>query len=110
MVHLFVVVSFQFAGIHFWPDAPENAESYLRHPHRHLFHVKAWKPVSHAEREVEIIALKKEMQAYVDQRWGDGTPRVDSCETIAMHLLRRFGLERCQVLEDGENGALVCMS
>ncbi len=34
-------VTFQREGIHQYPDAPEEV-AFLRHPHRHVFHLKVW--------------------------------------------------------------------
>lgn len=101
-----IVVRFQFAGIHSWPLAPQNVEErYLAAPHRHMFYVEAVKPVTHAERDIEIIALKREMAHYCWAYFKG--PHTMSCESMAIQLLEEFGLLRCQVLEDNENGAEV---
>lgn len=101
-----VVVRFAFEGIHSWPDAPpELNEAYLRHPHRHMFHVEAAKAVTHLNRDVEIIALRRDMEAHC--QWAFAGPHHKSCELMAAELLSHFELVRCQVLEDGENGAEV---
>lgn len=105
-----IVVSFQFEGMHRWPNAPQElTERYLKNLHRHIFHVRAWREVNHNDRDVEFIAFKREMIDYITFN----NPSVpvdlinDSCETIAEKLLKKFGLSKCEVLEDGENGAVV---
>lgn len=105
-----VVASARVSALHAWPGAP-GPVAYLRHLHRHEFHVRAWKRVSHAEREVEIIDLKKRVKVTLDslcpmthQGRSFGTL---SCESIAIALCEVLHLSRCEVLEDGENGAEV---
>ena len=100
-----VVVNFRFDGVHSWPECPLDPVSFLRHPHRHEFHVRATKGVTHAERQVEIIMLKRAMQEYCTM-WLCG-PHTKSCETMALELLQFFSLSSCEVTEDGENGAVV---
>lgn len=102
-----IIVRFQFEGIHSWPGAPQDVhEAYLVYPHRHIFWVEATKRVDHEERAIEFIALKREMLAYAVD-WGVDGPHWMSCETMARIFLERFELQSCQVLEDGECGALV---
>ena len=48
-----IFVKFALPGIHCYPDAPDDV-SYLRSPHRHLFHFKVGVPVNHANREIEF--------------------------------------------------------
>jgi len=92
-----------FAGIHFWPGAPKG--HFLGHPHRHLFHVRAFAVVGGPDREIEFIALKEKIERYCI-RYFRG-PHTLSCEMMAEQLLRHFRLAQCQVDEDGENGAVV---
>lgn len=102
-----VVVTLRVEGFHGWPEA-HDAVDFLRHRHRHIFHIKAWKNVTHADRDVEIILLKRELDRHLSFNYG--TPcefgRM-SCEEIATVLLRVHKLAACEVLEDGENGALI---
>lgn len=115
-----IVVKFEFEAWHKWPKAPRE-HLYLSFPHRHMFHVHAQKTVEHADREIEIIKLKRELYNACKAKYGlasfdsfeDGTTvdyndcTTDSCEQMALWLLQRFGLSFAQVLEDGENGACV---
>lgn len=100
-----IVVSFQFEGFHYWPDA-SSQHTYLANAHRHMFHVKAWKEVSHGNREIEIIQFKRNMCRFATEQWGHGQMTTLSCEQMAEALCKKFELAYCEVLEDGENGAV----
>lgn len=114
LMNTYVIVRFQVEGIHFWPDAktklPEVA--YLSLPHRHVFHIEAYKPVTHDDRDVEIIMFKRELADYFKRNYWDEPLRLcnfgaRSCETIAKDLVEAYDLFIVEVLEDGENGACV---
>lgn len=107
-----VVVTLQVEGFHKWPGAFDLV-SFLRQRHRHIFHIKCIKEVTDADREIEIICFKRQIQDHMRLRWG-GEEYCDpcefgemSCEMIAVCLLETFILSSCEVLEDGENGGLV---
>lgn len=107
-----VVASARHSALHAWPDAPA-AVAFLRHLHRHEFHVRCWLVVSHADREVEIIDLKRRVITTLESL-SPMTPQGRSfgslsCEAIATALCDVLHLSRCEVLEDGENGAEVRM-
>jgi len=113
-----VVVSLQMDGIHSWPSCPFEEVAFLRNEHRHVFHIKCWKNVRHNDRDVEIIMLKRRIQETMIEYWGEPSknPGVRmpilkfgamSCEMIAEKLIHTFDLSSCEVLEDGENGALI---
>lgn len=104
MIKAAVVVTLQVEGVHCWPACPIEDVKFLKNPHRHVFHVKACKPVTHDDRDVEIIMLKRSIQQYLESYYsGDFGTR--SCEAIARELIEKFNLMFCEVLEDGENGA-----
>ncbi len=107
MGEVLVCAATRFAAVHHWPDAPD-AVAYLRDPHRHEFHVRAWAPVTHLDRAVEVIDLKLRLGEALAILAG---PERDfgslSCEMIADHLRRFLECRACEVLEDGENGAVV---
>ena len=108
-MQLLVVVPLQVEGFHHWEAAPPEV-SFLASPHRHIFHLKCKRGVSHADRDVEIILLKRRILEYMQSRWG--TPCIFggmSCEMIATELLTEFRLASCEVLEDGENGGEVVL-
>jgi len=107
MARVDIVVRLQFEGMHYWPGAPQDKpEAYLVHPHRHVFHVEATRLVMHDDREIEIIAFKREIKEFCEVNYGAGFHTL-SCEMMAKEILRVFRLSRCSVLEDGENGAEV---
>ncbi len=107
-----VYCTFQKEGIHNWPGCPFDEVAYLRDPHRHMFHFKAYKNVEHDDRDTEFIILKHRMQTYLSNKYYDHDMRclvfgAMSCEMIARELIEEFDLTRCEVSEDGENGAIL---
>jgi len=110
-----VIVKFTFEGIHHWIEAPEPDPKepiltdvrFLRTPHRHIFHVVAKKSVSHDDRDIEIIMLKRKMERHYSAHKIPFDLGQMSCEMIAKQFLRVYKLDYCSVLEDGENGAEV---
>lgn len=108
----FARVVHRFAGVHNWPGAPEaGVHGYLRHPHRHLFHVSVWIEQTHDDREIEYL----EFRDWLRGLYSDGADLgAKSCEMIANEIRRaarsRWGAMRTvrvEVLEDGENGAYI---
>lgn len=126
-----VFCTLQVEGTHNWPGCPYDEVAYLRDMHRHVFHIKAYKEVFHDDRDQEFIMLKHGIHRYlVGKYWGGWTtqhwkdPISDessgqqggqglctfgamSCEMIARELIEHFGLSKCEVNEDGENGAVL---
>lgn len=106
-------VTLQIEGLHLWPEAT----NYLKHEHRHVFHITCKRLVTHSDREIEIIQFKSQiihyLQSVFSTRKLKGTELTIcnfgrmSCEDIAELLLKEFDLQYCQVLEDNENGAEV---
>jgi hypothetical protein len=116
MIQSYVTVSFRLEGVHAWPGVKEHPElnrqvGFLAFPHRHMFHFSVIKTVQHNDRDVEIIVLKREMENYLVDKYLADHGCLDfgnmSCEDIAQELILAFDLERCSVLEDGENGAIL---
>lgn len=105
-----IFCTLQFEGWHQWEGAPDTIDGvwigHLRNLHRHLFHVRCEKMVSHTNRDIEFIALKTQVLAAVQSMRHMTEVRRWSCEQWAAHLLNRFKLDRCEVSEDGENGAV----
>lgn len=60
----------------------------------------------HDDRDVEFILLKREVEQAIRDQNGVGTDGW-SCERWARHLVESLDLVRCEVSEDGENGAVV---
>lgn len=102
-----VIARVQVEGLHCWPGAFADV-TFLRYPHRHIFHIEARAAVQHADRQIEIIDLGHQLRAWLREQYGEpadfGTL---SCEMIADKLMDAFDLQMCTVLEDGENGAMV---
>lgn len=107
-------VTFRFNGTHCWPEAPETVH-WLRNKHRHVFHVTVWVEQFHSQRDVEYTLLKRALEAPYPDDLGTW-----SCEILAEKILeiteafceKMFPAARhrdikVEVLEDGENGALV---
>ena len=112
----FVRVSLSVEGIHAWPgvvnDPILNKEvGFLQFPHRHMFFFKAMKSVSHNDRDVEIIRLKRNITAYLVVTYLNDDLVLDfgnkSCEMLAHEILEQFDMDSVEVLEDNENGAVV---
>lgn len=103
-------------GLHHWPDAPDR-RAYLRHPHRHLFHLTATVRVDGDHREVEFHDLGDELYDLARARSMPYHPDAElrdfgtlSCEAIASALARALSQRgyrpvEVTVSEDGENDA-----
>lgn len=96
-----------FEGFHRWLDAPQEV-AFLRSYHRHVFHVTAAKRVTHDDRDIEFILLKREIEAAISQVQNAHNDVVSewSCEHWAKWIGRTFACTRVSVSEDGENGAI----
>lgn len=102
-------------GIHHWPGCDIPEVEYLKHPHRHLFHIKAHAFVNHDDRDLEFIKLQHEIRDYLFGRYWNETFNclmfgAMSCEMIARELIETFELSMCEVSEDGENGAILTVN
>jgi hypothetical protein len=104
---ILVVVKLQSEFLHHWPECPLEDVSFLRNAHRHVLHITAKKLVHHADRQVEIITLKRQIQSLMKVIFPPDVLVRQSCEDVATALVRAFSLHSCEVLEDGENGAEV---
>jgi hypothetical protein len=102
-----VFITTQFEAIHNWPNCPFEEVSYLRDPHRHIFHIKACKQVTHDDRDIEFIMLKHAIDDYLKETYPIKQFGAKSCEMLARELIDKFELCRCEVSEDGENGAIL---
>jgi len=110
-----VYCTLQVEGQHCWPECPFVEVEYLRDLHRHLFHIKAIKKVTHDDRDVEFIMLKHKIENYFYENYFNEDIQMMSfgsmsCEMIAKELITKFNLLRCDVSEDGENGAIVSVT
>ena len=81
--------------------------AFLRDRHRHVFHVRAEKLVSHGDRDVEFILLKRAVEEELRTVAAEENTETWSCERWGEELLQRLQLDKVEVSEDGENGAVV---
>lgn len=103
-----IVITTQIEGTHCWPEARELLPEvdFLADKHRHIFQIKAKKTVDHEDRDVEIILFKRSINQYLEKVYGNPADfGRKSCEEIAKELVKKFGCQSVEVLEDGENGA-----
>ena len=102
-----IIINTQVEGIHNWPGCDIKEVEFLKFPHRHLFHICCKKEVNHDDRDVEIIELKRKINTFLDEIYGNNDRTLlfgsKSCEMIAKELMDTFKLNYCSVLEDGEN-------
>jgi hypothetical protein len=106
--HRMIWVTFQRAGFHLWPDAPEERD-YLATRHRHLFKFRIWIQVWHRDREVEFHTFLE----WLEGLYQDSILRLDgkSCETISDELYDNIVAKYpgrdvwIEVSEDGECGS-----
>lgn len=104
-----IYVTFQLPGIHCYPDAPEDV-SYLRSPHRHLFHFKVSIEVFHADRCIEFHQFKN----WLLSLFNTSVLELDfkSCEMISDELAKKVREKysnrwlQVEVSEDGECGSI----
>lgn len=109
-----IIINLQVEGFHNWPAAKDvfPEVDFLSDRHRHIFHIKCTKAVTHSDRDVEIIMFKREVLNYLFEKYSKTILPICefgpmSCEMISEELLKRFDLQYCSVLEDNENGAEV---
>lgn len=105
----FIFVKFQKEGIHSYPDAPDEV-AFLRNPHRHMFHFKVTLSVTHDDRDIEFIMLKRELEGLYT---GVMSVNYQSCEMLAGDLIKYINEKypgrhgSVEVNEDNENGAII---
>lgn len=115
MFKRWIEVSFQKEGIHKYPAALEDPKlkdvSFLGYPHRHMFHFYVKVEVTHNDRDIEFILLKRELEGL----YNTGVMQLDykSCEMISEELIDYIVKAypnrdiTVRVYEDDENGAIV---
>ena len=108
----YITVRTQYEKIHRYDKAPESV-SYLKYPHRHIFHVSVSIQVYFDDREIEFILCKHNIDGFIEKnkdKWEETT----SCEMMARYILmflrEEYGDKRgykVSVFEDNENGATI---
>jgi len=111
-MRLEVFCTLQIDAIHAWYNCPIDEVGFLKQDHRHMFGIKAYKEVNHTDRDQEFIMLKRDIQDYLSDKYFDKTKRTHylgamSCEMLAIELIEKFDLSKCEVNEDNENGSIV---
>jgi hypothetical protein len=107
-----VYIRAEFSALHCYKEAPPDV-GFLRHPHRHLFKVVVHFLVKDSNREVEFFQAKRILEEFLHLRYGESNKVYEeSCEHIAEVVLHAFvalgwSAFRCEVSEDGENGAIL---
>lgn len=113
-----IFVTFVQEGWHRWPQALPK-RSYLKEPHRHLFHFRVEIQVFDDDREIELHNFLDSCKTAVNLAYARvGTYgllfETASCEQLAARLLNDlqagYGTSRwmaAEVSEDGEVGARV---
>lgn len=109
MTNRLIVVNLRFEGIHYWEEAEKLLPEvgFLSFPHRHIFHIKVIKRVHHNDRDIEIILFKRKIEEFLKQKFPNGKLNKMSCEDLAELIFAEFECEEVEVMEDGENGALL---
>ena len=100
-----IEIKTRFEALHHWPNAPEEV-SFLRHPHRHEFHVKVSYVTSHGDREIEFFMEKKKINEFIINQGWTAELTTNSCEQFARTILDEFiprGAWCVEVSEDGDN-------
>lgn len=105
-----IIVTTQFVAIHKWNEAPKEV-SFLKNPHRHIFHVEVELPVNHDDRELEYFMVIKVVEDIIE-KFDNEWIKTKSCEHIAMELCTKLCSHykrscSVKVTEDNENGSRV---
>jgi 6-pyruvoyl-tetrahydropterin synthase len=110
----YIYVKAQFAALHQWKQAP-NRVNFLRHPHRHIFYVKA-KLETIEDREQEFFLVQEELKSIVydmlEYNPSYAVPTLNrSCEMTAKQIFMEmqkigYNIVEVDVSEDDENGAI----
>lgn len=116
----FVYVPFQREGYHCFPEAaidPRYATgdsmdvSHLGTRHMHYFFIKVWVEVTHSNRQIEFIQLRRWLESLYNTNALELNNK--SCEMIAEDLYEKISEKypnvevRIDVSEDNINGAYV---
>lgn len=105
-----IFITDRFEALHQWPQAPEEV-AFLRHPHRHVFHVEVMIAVTHSDRQVEFIMAKRTLSTILKTYYANKLSTA-SCEHFAEDIGKfmvhnGYAVTQVEVSEDGENGAVV---
>ena len=107
-----IIIEIRASGMHSWPDAT-GINTFLSHPHHHIFTASIELEVLDTNREIEFIAAARRFEAIFQNELSK--PRSElatfSCEQMAIWLAERvlyhYGTEcdiKVTVREDGIHG------
>lgn len=103
-----IMVKGRFEATHCWPECPIDEVSFLKYPHRHVFHVFLEVQTTHSDRDVEFIVLKRHLAMHLREKYNEEYLGRKSCEDIALELytffIEDYPILRIEVWEDNENG------
>lgn len=129
-----VKVHFEIEGMHWFPQVEEMLEqqrenqdespyqldvSFLKYPHRHIFHFDLKVQVHHNDRDIEFIQVARLLRdailrKFPPTQYGCANFENRSCEMLGEEVVALFlemfphyvGLIEIEVSEDGENSAI----
>jgi hypothetical protein len=116
----FIFVTFQKEGVHKYPFADKDPNlatkdqydvSFLGYPHRHIFHFKVWIGITHNNRDLEFIQVKR----WIENLYAGSTLDLNhkSCEMMSDDLYGQISAKWpgrdvwIEVSEDNENGSFI---
>ena len=106
-----IVVKGQFEAIHSWDKCPHKDVSFLKWPHRHIFHVVLKLIVTHDDRDLEFIKIKRILEDHLIYKYHRYDLGSKSCEMLAEEIGDYFNrlienkVAFVSVSEDEENSA-----
>jgi hypothetical protein len=113
----FIVVKTTFEALHRWGNCDIEEVIFLKHNHRHIFHVHMVLPVDHDDRALEFFMVQKEIKDIVVDLYNVNNSIClelgnRSCEMVCKDIIEEFLKNhpqldwiRVSVFEDDENGA-----
>jgi len=111
------VIKTSFPGLHAWKECNIDDVHFLRHQHRHIFHVTVKWTVTDDNRELEFFMCKAKVDKFIANRWPPFLRHTDvfigailgnmSCEMIAKEIMEGVNADFVSIFEDNENGAEV---
>ena len=110
---IWMKVTTSFEGVHYYKNATGD-EEFLKHPHRHVFHLTVKIQQYHTNRDIEYIHFKRWLDNQLDSILVNGKSCEMLCDIIYNLAQRKYMSKNTakrdvtiEVLEDGENGAIV---
>ena len=88
------VINTSFLGIHNYPDS----DTYLKHPHHHVFNIKVSIQQRHNDRDIEFHELRTKVDKIIDKLYnknslGQYILESRSCEQISEELIQELSID-----------------